>query len=102
RSVHPSSCAVCYRKQVEQNAADHVSCHPGVPEAGRGDPFGGTTVGKAMEGAAGYFAGSPKDYDRAYALDVPQLFAFLRATQPEAFKKLAIPDTGDPKDINRL
>jgi type I restriction enzyme, R subunit len=48
----------------------------------------------------GYFAGSPKDYDRPYALDVPQLFAFLLATQPEAFKKLAIAD--DPKDINRL
>jgi len=49
---------------------------------------------------AGYFAGSPKDYDRAQALDVPQLFAFLRATQPETFQKLAIAD--DPKDINRL
>jgi len=48
----------------------------------------------------GYFAGSPKDFDRAHAIDVPQLFAFLRATQPEAFKKLAISD--DPKDINRL
>ena len=50
----------------------------------------------------GYFAGSPKDYDRAYALDVPQLLAFLRATQPEAFKKLALPDPDDPKNINRL
>ena len=48
----------------------------------------------------GYFAGSPKDYDRAQALDVPQLFAFLCVTQPEAFKKLAMTD--DPKDINRL
>src|SRR5580704_2086482 len=52
--------------------------------------------------STGYFAGSPKDYDRAFALDVPQLFAFLRATQPEAFKKLAIPEAYDPKDINRL
>jgi type I restriction enzyme R subunit len=50
--------------------------------------------------SAGYFAGSPKDYDRAHALDVPQLFAFLLTTQPEAFKKLAMAD--DPKDINRL
>lgn len=50
----------------------------------------------------GYFAGSPKDYDRAQALDATQLFAFLRATQPEAFKKLAIADAGDAKDINRL
>jgi type I restriction enzyme, R subunit len=53
-------------------------------------------------GGTDYFAGSAKDYDRAHALDVPQLFAFLRATQPEAFKKLALADGGDPKDINRL
>ena len=46
-----------------------------------------------------YLAGCPKDYDRAYAVDDTQLFAFLRATQPEAFKKLVI--SADPKDINR-
>jgi type I restriction enzyme R subunit len=55
-------------------------------------PYGGT----------GYTAGSAQDYDRAHALDVPQLFAFLRATQPEAFKKLAITDSNDAKDINRV
>jgi type I restriction enzyme R subunit len=55
-------------------------------------PFGGT----------GYLVGSPKDYDRAHALDVHQLLAFLRATQPEAFKKLAIQDVHDTKDINRI
>jgi hypothetical protein len=37
---------------------------------------------------------------RAQALDVPQLFAFLRVTQPAAFTKLAITD--DTKHINRL
>jgi type I restriction enzyme R subunit len=55
-------------------------------------PYGGT----------GYTAGSPQDYDRAHALDVSQLFAFLRTTQPEAFKKLALVDANDAKDINRL
>lgn len=49
---------------------------------------------------SGYLAGCAKDYDRAQALDVLQLFAFLRLTQPEAFKKLAMAD--DPRDINRL
>jgi type I restriction enzyme R subunit len=49
---------------------------------------------------SGYFAGSPKDYDRAQAIDVPQLLAFLKATHPEKFKKLALTD--DPKDFNRL
>jgi type I restriction enzyme R subunit len=48
----------------------------------------------------GYFAGSPKDYDRAYAVDVVQLFAFLKTTQPDAFKKLAMTDAAN--DINRL
>ncbi len=56
----------------------------------------------APNGGTGYFTGCPKDYDRAHALDVPQLFAFLRVTQPEAFTKLAMADASDPKDINRL
>src|SRR5687768_12719594 len=60
--------------------------------AERTAPYGGT----------GYTAGSAQDYDRAHALDVPQLFAFLLATQPEAFKKLAIVDANAPRDINRL
>jgi type I restriction enzyme, R subunit len=58
--------------------------------------------GKPNATGSGYFAGSPKDYDRTQALDVPQLFAFLRVTQPEAFKKLAMADANDSKDINRL
>ena len=53
-------------------------------------------------GGTGYLAGTPKDYDRAQALDVYQLFAFLKATQPEAFKKLAMLDEHDVRDINRL
>ena len=67
------------------------------------DGFAGTpdsVAEKPDSAGTGYFAGSPKDYDRAHALDVPQLFAFLRATQAEAFKKLAMAD--DAKDINRL
>jgi len=53
-------------------------------------------------GGTGYFAGTAKTYDRAYSLDVLQLFAFLRVTQPEGFKKLAMADANDPRDINRL
>lgn len=56
----------------------------------------------APYGGTGYIAGSAQDYDRAHALDVPQLFAFLRATQPEAFKKLAMANANDARDINRL
>jgi type I restriction enzyme R subunit len=50
----------------------------------------------------GFIATSPKDFDRAYAIDVPQLFAFLQATQPEVVKKLGMANADDPKDINRL
>ena len=67
---------------------DGLAVTPG-PVAEKSDPAG-----------TGYFAGSPKNYDRAQALDVPQLFAFLRITQPEAFKRLAFSD--EPSDINRL
>src|SRR4051812_35841611 len=55
-------------------------------------PYGGT----------GYTAGNAQVYDRAHALDVPPLFAFMRATQPEAFKKLALADATDTTNINRL
>jgi len=56
----------------------------------------------APYGGTGYVAGSAKDYDRAHAIDVHQLFSFLRATQPEAFKKLAMADAHDAKDLNRI
>jgi len=57
----------------------------------------GSVEEKPNATGTGYFAGSPKDFDRAQALDVPQLFAFLRVTQPEAFEKLATAD-----DVKRL
>ena len=53
-------------------------------------------------GGIGYLASSPKEYDRAHALDAHQLFEFLRATQPASFAKLAIANTQDASDINRL
>jgi type I restriction enzyme R subunit len=62
----------------------------------------GLAAEPAPPAGTGYIAGAPRDFDRGYALDVPQLFAFLRATQPEAFKKLGLADASDPKDINRL
>jgi type I restriction enzyme, R subunit len=55
----------------------------------------------AKAAGSGWLAGNPKYYDRTYALDVPQLFQFLHATQPEALKKLGIADYKDAKDINR-
>jgi type I restriction enzyme R subunit len=59
-----------------------------------------TVANEPDASGSGYFAGSPKDFDRAHAIDVSQLFAFLQVTQPENFKKLGMTD--DPKDFNRL
>jgi len=56
----------------------------------------------ATYGGTGYTAGSPQNYDRAHAVDVYQLFAFLQATQPDQFAKLALGDMRDTQNINRL
>lgn len=65
-------------------------------------PVSTTVQEKPQAGGSGYTAGCPQDFERAHAMDVPQLFAFLRATQPEAFTRLGIPNPADPKDIVRL
>jgi type I restriction enzyme R subunit len=70
--------------------------------AGFDVPAGSVAEPPPPYGGTGYFAGSAKDFDRGQALDVSKLFAFLRATQPDTFKKLVIADINDPKDINRL
>ena len=59
------------------------------------------SLAAAKAAGSGWLAGNSKDYDRTYALDAPQLFQFLHATQPEALKKLAIADYKDAKEINR-
>ncbi|MBE0568651.1 MAG: type I restriction endonuclease subunit R [Deltaproteobacteria bacterium] len=42
----------------------------------------------AIYGGVGYIGGDPSDYDREYAVDLVQLAAFLRATQPEVIEAL--------------
>ena len=50
------------------------------------DPPAGRTVGEpsAPYGGVGWSPGSHHDYDREYCVDLPQLRAFLQATQPES------------------
>ena len=52
-------------------------------------------------GGSGWFAGSPKEYDRSYAIDAVQLFTFLQATQPETVKTLGVASYWKSKDMNR-
>jgi type I restriction enzyme R subunit len=48
-----------------------------------------------------WIAGRPTAYDRDYALDPEQLFAFLAATQSEEFDKLGISDYRSKTDMAR-
>ena len=52
-------------------------------------------------GGSGWFAGRAKAYDREFAVDVEQLFAFLKTTQPDETAKLGIVDFKDRKNIVR-
>src|ERR1035441_10011901 len=58
-------------------------------------------ISAAKAAGSGWLAGNPKDYDRTHALEGPQLFHFLQATQPDTLKKLGIANYKDAKDINR-
>src|SRR5688500_11735414 len=43
---------------------------------------------------AGWICGGPEDYDREYCVDLAQLSAFLRETQPEVAEVLALDENG--------
>src|SRR5665811_2124563 len=43
---------------------------------------------------AGWICGNPKDYDREYCVDLAQLAAFLRETQPDAAEALGLEEDG--------
>jgi type I restriction enzyme R subunit len=60
-------------------------------------------VGESAPHAAGsgWFAGRARAYDREFAVDVEQLFAFLKTTQPDETAKLGIVDFKDRKNIAR-
>ena len=59
------------------------------------------SLAAAKAAGSGWLAGDAIDYDRTHALDTPQLFQFLRATQLEIVKKMGVVDFKDKKDINR-
>ena len=60
------------------------------------DPHKQGTVGEPPVGygGVGWSGGNPHDYDREYCVDLVQLAAFLRATQPEAAESLALDEDG--------
>ena len=60
------------------------------------DPPQGPTAGEppARYGGVGWAGGNYHDYDREYCVDLAQLSAFLRTTQPEAAESLALSEAG--------
>ena len=60
------------------------------------DPPPEPTIGEppANYGGVGWAGGNYHDYDREYCVDLAQLSAFLRATQPEASESLALSEAG--------
>ena len=60
------------------------------------DPPPGPTIGEppANYGGVGWAGGNYHDYDREYCVDLAQLSAFLRATQPEESESLDLSDAG--------
>jgi hypothetical protein len=63
----------------------------------------GVEVGVAetapAKGGSGWLAGNDSAYDREFAVDTEQLFAFLIATQPEEWAKLGIADYKDKETV---
>ena len=64
-----------------------------------GHPCDPSVAGTVAEPAAGYGGvgwncGNPHDYDREHCVDLVQLSAFLRATQPEAAESLGLSEDG--------
>ena len=47
-------------------------------------PQGGAIAERPADYGTGWVCGDSQDYDREYCVDLAQLSAFLRATQPES------------------
>ncbi len=64
-----------------------ASCDPGTAEPN-------TVRERPATYGAGWICGNPGDYDREYCVDIAQLSAFLRATQPEICDALDLGQEG--------
>ena len=74
---------------LERLICTALAGHPCEP------PASGTTgVPLTGYGGVGWSGGNPHDYDREYCVDVVQLHAFLRMTQPDAADTLTLDEDG--------
>ncbi|MDZ4859576.1 MAG: type I restriction endonuclease [Candidatus Hydrogenedentes bacterium] len=75
-------------KGLESLIIRHMTGSDGFFSVGTGE----VTEGVSSIGGNGWRAGTPTSYDRAYAVDTEQLFAFLQTTQPDEYAKLGNTD----------
>ncbi len=74
---------------LERLICTALAGHPCEP------PASGTVAEPpAGYGGVGWSGGNPNDYDREYCVDIVQLRAFLRATQPEVAEAVDMASTG--------
>ena len=72
-------------KGLERLSCTALAGHPCDPP-----PAGALMEPRAGYGGVGWSPGSHHDYDREYCVDLAQLAAFLRDTQPEAAEAFAL------------
>src|SRR5680860_352479 len=65
-------------------------CDPGGADAGAADAVREQPAAYGV----GWICGNPKDFDREYCVDLAQLAAFLRETQPDAAESLGLEEDG--------
>lgn len=83
-------------KGLETLIMRHMTGEDGLASGATG------TVAEALPAkGSGWIAGSDVAYDREFAVDTEQLFAFLIATQPEEWAKLGIADFRDREGLAR-
>ncbi len=84
-------------KGLESLIMRHLTGNTGLAA----DLIDGVAVPSAGYNGSGWFAGSALAYDREFAVDVTQLFAFLQAAQPLEWAKLGIGDAQDSQGMAR-
>ena len=60
-------------------------------------PPPGAVYERPAEYGAGWICGDPQEYDREYCVDLAQLSAFLRDTQPDAAESLGLDEDGSTR-----
>ena len=76
-------------RALERLICTKLAGHPCDPPA-----EGAVAESPAGYGGVGWTGGSFHDYDREYCVDLVQLVAFVRETQPEAAESLALSEDG--------